>query len=184
MLLAALGSTCFAAFCWGLLRHFRTSGTTPLGMRLIGALSLLAFAWFARDVVDGPLGPAWPAAASLMAVAFALFVTAVRASTAARLTVAFATDQPQVLLEHGPYRLVRHPFYSAYMTFWLASALARPGWAPWLVAAAFCVIYWRAGRHEETKFERSQLAMPYAAYRRRTGMFLPRGSFLAWLTEL
>lgn len=182
--LLTLGTTCFGAFCWGLRWHFRAHGAMPLGMRLVGALSLVAFAWFARDVVDEPLGSAWPLAATLMLAALTMFVAAARASKAARLTVAFAADQPQVLLEHGPYRLVRHPFYSAYLLYWLATALARPGWAPWLVTAAFYGIYWYAGRLEEEKFERSPLAASYAAYRDRTGMFLPFGPLLARLTNL
>lgn len=170
-----LGSACFAAFCWALRWHFSTPGATPPGMRLIGVVSLAAFAWFVWDIANRPLGPAWPGAVFLFGAALALFFAAVRASSAARLTVAFATDQPHVLLVHGPYRVVRHPFYTAYLIFWVATATARPGWAPWVAAAGFGIVYWLAGRREEAKFAQSGLAGAYAAYRRRAGMFLPRG---------
>lgn len=184
VLLLALGSACFASFCWGLRWHFRTPAATPLGMQLVVLLSLGGFAWFARDVGNGPLGPAWPVAALLLAMAFVVFGAAVRASKVAHLTVAFATDQPQVLIQQGPYRLVRHPFYSAYLTYWVATALARPGWEPWLLVAVFWVVYWHAGSLEEAKFARSHLAPHYASYRRKTGMFVPRASLLARLTGL
>ena len=144
-------------------------------MQLVGVVNLAAFAWFASDVAWNWLGPAWPAAVLLFVGAFVLFFAAVQASKAAALTLAFATDQPEVLLTHGPYRLVRHPFYSAYLTFWVAAALARPGWTPWLPTVAFGVIYWHAGRREEAKFAASRFAGAYAAYRRETGMLLPRG---------
>jgi protein-S-isoprenylcysteine O-methyltransferase Ste14 len=182
-LLAALGAACFAAFAWGLRWHFRTPGATPAGVWVISLLSLSAFIWFLWDVLRGSLGVAWPAAMPLFVLAFVLFFAAVRASQSARLTVAFASDQPQVLLRHGPYRYVRHPFYSAYLLFWTAVAIARPGWGPWTVVVAFCSIYWIAARSEEGKFKRSRLVASYATYRRQTGMFLPRPSFLASLTR-
>ena len=182
-LLAALGAACFAAFTWGLRRHFRTPGATPPGVWVICTASLLAFARFIWDVLHGPLAAMWPAAVPLFAAAFVLFFAAVRTSRPAHLTVAFASDQPQVLLQHGPYRYVRHPFYSSYLVFWTAIAIGRPGWAPWATAAGFCLLYWLAARWEEDKFERSRLVMAYVAYRRKTGMFLPRPSSLASLTR-
>ena len=169
------GSTCFVAFCWGLRWHFEAPGSMPLGMRLLGAASLAAFAWFAWDIASGGPSPAWPVAVLLLAVALALFVAAVRATKSTGLTVAFATDEPHILRVRGPYEYVRHPFYSAYLAFWTATALARPGWAPWLATAVFLAAYWHVGRREEAKFARSPLAAAYAAYRRETGMFVPRG---------
>ncbi len=182
-LLLVLGSACFLAFSWALRWHFRTPGATPPGVWLICGLSFAAYAWFVWDVINRPLGAAWPVAVSFLVVALVLFFVTVRASRSARLTVAFTADQPQVLLEHGPYRYVRHPFYSTYLIFWAATAIARPGWTPWIIVAAFCAIYSVAGRREEAKFERSHLAASYAAYRRETGMFLPRISSLAVLAR-
>lgn len=182
-LLLILGSACFLAFSWALRWHFRTPGATPPGVWLICGLSLAAYAWFMWDVINRPLGAAWPVALPFFVIAFVLFLATVRASRAARLTVAFATDQPQVLLVHGPYRYVRHPFYSTYLMFWVATSIARPGWAPWATVAAFCILYWHAARCEEAKFARSRLAASYATYRHSTGMFLPRASSLDLLAR-
>ena len=177
-LLAALGVVCFGAFAWALRWHFQTPGTTPKGVWVICALSLLAFGWFMWDVLVGSLGTAWPVAVPLFVMAFWLFFAAMQASRSAHLTVAFAADQPQVLLDHGPYRYVRHPFYSAYLMFWMAVTVARPGWEPWVTVVVFCTTYWIAACREEGKFERSRLVTAYSAYRQRTGMFLPKPSFV------
>lgn len=170
----AVGCTCFAVFCWGVRWHFSTPGATPPGMRLIGILSFASFAWFVWGIAYSAPGSAWPVAVLLFVAALALFAAAVRASNAARLTVAFSNDQPQQVLDHGPYRVVRHPFYSAYLIYWTATALARPGWTQWIAVAMFGTVYCYAARREEAKFSQSGLAGAYAAYQRRVGMFLPR----------
>lgn len=182
-LVLTLGSICFGAFSWALRWHFRTPGATPLGVWLICGLSLAAYIWFAWDAYNQPIGAAWPFAVFLLLVAFALFFATVRVSRAAQLTVAFANDQPQILLKRGPYRFLRHPFYSTYLIFWTATAIARSDWAPWTVVVTFAAIYWVAGCREEAKFEGSRLAASYAAYRHDTGMFLPRISSLIPLTR-
>jgi protein-S-isoprenylcysteine O-methyltransferase Ste14 len=181
--LTALGTACFVAFTWALRGHFRTPGASPAGVWLICGLSLFSFVWFLWDILHGVIEAAWPVAAPLFVLSFALFFSAIRASRPAGLTVAFAADQPRTLLRHGPYRYIRHPFYSSYIAFWTAVAIARPGWQPWAASAALYGIYWVAARHEEGKFERSGLVAAYAAYRQHTGMFLPRLPQLALLTR-
>ena len=48
---------------------------------------------------------------------------------------------------------------------------------PWLLVTfvAMGVIYYVAARKEESKFMSGPLAADYAAYRSRTGMFVPMG---------
>lgn len=174
MLVLLSGTACFAAFCWGLRRHFRPGGPIPAGMRLISALSLLGFAWFAWRVCTARLAESWPAAVILFAASLALFAWAVAATRRSRLTVAFATDEPCFLVRHGPYRHVRHPFYSAYLLFWAGTAVVGPGWAPWGVVVLMALVYRIAASREEAKFGRSALGGAYAEYRASTGMFLPR----------
>lgn len=76
------------------------------------------------------------------------------------------------LIDTGPYRWVRHPLYSGYL-FLAAGFLATTG--DWLVGGLmilyFLTVAARTRREEEMLLER--LGDTYAAYRERTGKFLP-----------
>jgi protein-S-isoprenylcysteine O-methyltransferase Ste14 len=77
------------------------------------------------------------------------------------------------LVEGGPYRLLRHPFYCSYLLAWTAGIAATGRW--WLIPTVLVMlaIYVRAARMEEDKFTRSPLAAAYERYRSQTGMLLP-----------
>jgi protein-S-isoprenylcysteine O-methyltransferase Ste14 len=174
-----LGFLCFAAFSWGVKGHFRRTGPIPAGTMLISLLTVGGFAWFAVRVATQAPGAAWPAACMLFAVAIALFYWTVRATKQTPPTLAFDTDQPSFLLRHGPYRYVRHPFYLSYLLFWIGTAVASSGLAPWLAPAVMLAVYRTAAGREEQKFAGSDFRMAYEAYRRQAGMFLPRVPVLA-----
>lgn len=163
----------FVFFSWGVKGHFRSTGAMPLGMRLVSALSLFAFLWFcARLLMAGVT--ARTAAVPLFALSLAIFGWAVVATRRVPPTLAFDTDQPALLYRTGPYHYVRHPFYLSYLTFWIGTSIATPGWSGWLTPLIMLLLYTGAARSEERKFANSQLAGAYAAYRAQVGMFLPR----------
>lgn len=166
------GTFCFAAFVWGVRWHFESAGGMQRGMRGVSLLSLLGLAIFWWRLWACPLF-AWPVALGLFAAALALFRAAVRASRGARLHLAFDPQAPHCLLRRGPYRRVRHPFYLAYMLFWLGTALAARGLAGWIVPVLLSALYVIAAWREERRFGDSALADAYAAYRTRAGMFWP-----------
>ncbi len=103
-----------------------------------------------------------------------LFWWALSAHGKAHPAFAFIRVPPSTLTTAGPYCLVRHPIYAAYLLAWCAGAaiVARP----WLLAGAGCMafFYLYAARQEERGFLTSPLASRYGQYRQRTGMFLPR----------
>jgi hypothetical protein len=168
------GCICFAAFSWGVKSHFRQTGRIPAGTYLISALTVTGFLWFAwRLVTRGP-AVTWPPALALFVGAMALFGWTVRATRKTPPTLAFDTDEPVFLLQHGPYRYVRHPFYAAYLLFWIGTALASPGLLPWLAPLVMLGVYWNAATREERKFAGSNLASAYRSYRGKAGMFIPR----------
>ncbi len=172
------GFICFAAFSWGVKGHFRSTGAMPTGMKVTSALSLAGFVWFAARLAAGPSSAAWPAVIALFAASLLIFIWAISASRKTPPTLAFDNDKPSFLLNHGPYRYVRHPFYLAYMMFWTATAIATPGPLPWVAPAVMFILYSHAATREERKFAGSELAAAYASYRARAGMFLPRPSAL------
>lgn len=149
--------------------------------RMPSGAKLLAFAVATSAVLYLILLWSEPRPAAAMAVGFLiecasllLFVRTMRASREARLKLAFDPGHPHSVVRGGPYRFVRHPFYTSYLLFWLGWAIAT--WSPWSVLslALMCAIYVLAARGEERKFANSPMAADYAAYRRTTGMFWPR----------
>jgi protein-S-isoprenylcysteine O-methyltransferase Ste14 len=121
-----------------------------------------------------PAGPAWFwLGAAGYALANGLFWWALSAHGQSHPAFAFTRVPPTALTTGGPYRVVRHPIYSAYLLAWCAGAAASA--QPWLLVGVVCMglVYLAAARQEEKAFSSSSLASGYADYQ-RTGMFLPR----------
>ncbi|WP_297489500.1 isoprenylcysteine carboxylmethyltransferase family protein [Acidocella sp.] len=166
-------TACFAAFVWGVKAHFRSTGDMPLGMKLTSGLSTALFVAFLWHMHAGTSN-FWLLAVVLFTAAFAVFAAAIVASRKTPPTLAYDTDSPSFLLNAGPYRYVRHPFYLAYVLFWFGTAIATNGLAGWLAPAIMTTLYLHAATREERKFANSELAAAYAAYRTRAGLFWPR----------
>ena len=167
------GAACFGSFTWAAKFHFHKSGAVSLGMQAVSAVSLLAFAWFIHGLATRPGGyrlvPFVLHVASLL-----LFWWCVAHTRRKRFTLAFSPDRPAFLDTDGPYRLARHPFYLAYLIFWVGTALAAPSLLSWVVPAIMVVLYTAAATKEEAKFTRGILEGDYRRYCIRTGMFFPR----------
>ncbi len=177
MAVASFGAACFACFTWGTLRHFVRRDKEAQGTWGISLLSLSGFGFFVWRVLHGPLSPGWMVGCLLFAVSAGLWGWTLAATRTTPPTLAFTGDEPRLLLNAGPYRWVRHPFYSAYLLFWTGTAVAQPAPRPagrgGPTVLILGTVYVVAARHEEGKFARSALAARYAAYAARTGMFLP-----------
>jgi protein-S-isoprenylcysteine O-methyltransferase Ste14 len=173
--LLLLALVCFCSFTWAIKGHF-VSNRMSIFMHLTAALGLVSaglqiFALFEIGNADTIrlLGSTLLYAASL-----ALFWWTVSVTRSRRLSVAFSRDEPHHLLQTGPYRLIRHPFYSAYSLFWVAGFIAVLRWYLFPTVVVMLVFYFCAARMEEAKFENSELREFYEGYRLNTGMFLPR----------
>ena len=173
--LLALAIVAYLAHCWAAFAHFRYVGGIPWPLAALSGVWAVAFAAQVAALWPGrALAPTAWLAAPLFVAALGLWAWTIASSRAAGLTAAFTRDTPERLLERGPYRFVRHPFYTSYALNWLAGSLAT--WRWWVVVPSVlaCAILVVAARAEERKFARSALAGDYAAYRARTGSFLPR----------
>ncbi len=104
----------------------------------------------------------------------ALFLSAIAASRQARLRAAFDDVQPHSILSNGPYRYLRHPFYSSYLIFWSGWAIAASSSWTVIPVAIFAILYVIAALSEEKRFANTPMATEYAAYKSRTGFFWPR----------
>lgn len=176
------GLACFLAFTWGAFRHFRSVTPVPLGMRVIGVVSLATMTAFTGAVLASPMPDTWPAAPILSAGSLALFAWAVHATRGAALAQAFAGVQPSRLVVTGPFRYLRHPFYTSYLIFWLATFVATT--SSICIGGTFILLmcYIVAAREEERLISRSLLATEYANYASKIGMFLPKRKGRGWWT--
>lgn len=173
-LVSATGMLTVGQYAWSLRFHFR-SARTPPGAMLISAmvvatlLFLLALQWWVEQPVTAQvLGFALQIASN------ALFWWAIAASRTARLRFAFDEEGPDSLVTSGPYRHLRHPFYSSYVLFWAGWSLAT--WSVWALVplAGLVTLYVAAAKGEERKFAATAMAGEYLAYRRRAGLMWPK----------
>ncbi|HEY3741234.1 MAG TPA: isoprenylcysteine carboxylmethyltransferase family protein [Bryobacteraceae bacterium] len=164
-----------ASFGWAMRNFFLKPTGDNAGMKVIRITST-AFAILHLGAIlltpDVPLRQSL-AASSIYVLALVLFFWAIRANSIS-LSAAFSSDSPQHLVQRGPYRWIRHPFYCAYLLTWSAGFVATGRW--WLLPsiAVMVAVYLRAARLEEEKFASSPLAGAYQDYRESTGRFLPK----------
>lgn len=174
VLVSVIGVLVVGAYTWSGKGHF-SSDRMPLGAMLISAVVIVTTIMFLYLVWSGvqPL-LAQLVGAAMMVFSGWLFWWAIRTSRQARLRLAFDEQGPRGLVTEGPYRLVRHPFYTSYVVFWAGWTLAV--WTPIALIpfAILVVIYVLAARMEERLFAGTPMAAEYAAYRSRTGFFFPK----------
>lgn len=91
-----------------------------------------------------------------------------------KLTPIFSSDIPSAILQRGPYKYIRHPFYTSYMLTFFGSAVASSLWWCYAIALFSFILYNHASQFEEAKFEKSELASQYKNYRTSAGRFIPR----------
>ena len=173
--LVAASIACAIGYRYAVRRLFRADGRWPRGAVVIlvvgmatGIAQTVLLAVVPVDLVRGCI------ALGLFALSLALFWSAVAATRARPLTIVFSGDVPKHLVERGPYRFVRNPFYVSYLLCYLAGLVGTGSWPLAVPVVALAAAFAVAARHEERKFLGSPLAADYRAYMRRTGRFLPR----------
>jgi protein-S-isoprenylcysteine O-methyltransferase Ste14 len=168
------GLALFVAISWAVRFHF-SSESMPPGMLLVSIMSAASLGTFSFLLWRYPQNTSSLLLALLFyAVAAALFFWALRATRSAGLKLAFDPNLPGSFTKAGPYRYIRHPFYSAYVLFWLGCAIATQHAANIAFLLALTAIYGVAAHREERAFERSPFAADYAAYRQNAGLLWPK----------
>jgi protein-S-isoprenylcysteine O-methyltransferase Ste14 len=174
LIVSAVSIIVVGQYTWAGKGHF-SSDKMPLGAMLISLVVLvttflfLYLTWTQSQPVAAQL-----AGLALQLFSWWLFWQAIGASRSGKLRLAFDEAGPRSLVTSGPYRFVRHPFYTSYIIFWAGWTLGL-----WSVIALFpfailVVIYVVAARIEEDKFSGTPMAAEYEAYRRKTGFFWPK----------
>lgn len=151
-----------------------TPGRLPQRLLLLGSmvagLGLEYGMLWRRDTIDA--FSLWTGCA-LLGLAHAFFWSALRAHGSGRPAAAFACEAPRVLTVQGAYRVVRHPFYVAYVLgFTAGAALSGSAWA-WVVPVWMGRLYVVAAAQEERLILGSPQADAYRQYMRDVGALAP-----------
>jgi protein-S-isoprenylcysteine O-methyltransferase Ste14 len=112
-------------------------------------------------------------ALALAACAVTLYEWCRRTIRGYGLSVIKSETLPESIVQFGPYRFVRHPFYLSYLMANIALVVAFPLIWTLLAAIANFVFFIHGARTEERNLSKSPLGPAYAEYKSRTGMFVP-----------
>lgn len=145
----------------------------PIGVA--GMTGLIAFlinpAWMAWASVPLPVWLRW-AGVGIGLIAGSLLTWTFR-SLGKNLTDTVVTRKEHTLVTTGPYRWVRHPFYSSCALATLANSLAAANGFLFLTGSlAFMLMVIRTRKEEESLVAR--FGDEYGKYMKRTGRFVPR----------
>ena len=176
LLLSMLLSACLGSFTWAMRKFFVQPDHMTTGLRvtlLAGfVFTVMHFVVIFRTsvmVLSSVL-----VASFLYCLALFIFWSAIRINRSKPLSACFAENEKLHLVQHGPYKFVRHPFYCSYLLTWLAGAVGTLNVWLGLTFITMGVLYLVAAREEEKKFARSPLAEAYMRYCDSTGRFLPK----------
>ena len=142
---------------------------------ITGMLGVLAFlinpAWLAWTAMPLPNWLRWTGA-GFGVVSELLFVWTLR-NLGKNLTDTVVTRQHHTLVTSGPYRWIRHPFYTSAALMIPASFLLAANWFFLAIGVAvFLLLAIRTRKEEENLIAR--FGESYRDYMQRTGRFVPR----------
>jgi protein-S-isoprenylcysteine O-methyltransferase Ste14 len=172
MILCIAASICFVSFGWGMVKHFHRVGTPTRAMLATALLGVISASLQISALVHKR--PPYPKIAlGFYAASAVLFWWAVRV-TRGKLAACGQGRTSQGIVVEGPYRYIRHPFYTSYNLTWIAGFVATGWWLLALTAILMAFIYERSAREEERGFLAGPLANEYRDYMRRAGRYAPR----------
>ena len=173
--LCVLGwSAVFGTFIWATKGHFR-QGTQTISTRLIYLFSVATFVCGSVAVFH-QLPPAWRMVLGTLisVLGVALFFWAITATRARDFYLAYAREKPRTLVTRGPYAIVRHPFYLAYLLFWTGMYVTAPWWPTLACLSALLWLYVVAARNEEANFAETEFAQAHQKYKQSVGFLMPK----------
>ena len=150
-----------------------------VGLRLCGVLTWGMFViylmnpdWMSWSSLKLPAGLRWAGVLLGLLVVPALLFWTFR-SLGKNLTDTVVTRREHILVTHGPYRWVRHPFYDVGFLGLLSLSFLTANWLLALCGALVVSMLVIRTQVEEAKLT-ARFGDAYRAYARRTGKFLPR----------
>jgi protein-S-isoprenylcysteine O-methyltransferase Ste14 len=166
---------CFLSFGWGIKNFFVRPARVGRRLRLVAPIGLVFVAASLTELLIGPRVSVGRAviALCLYVLSFTLFWWAITANRLRPLAACFSEARLSHITQSGPYRFIRHPFYTSYMLAVIAGLATGASVVTAPPAVILLGMYISAARGEEILFAGSELAEAYADYKDRTGMFIP-----------
>jgi len=179
--LIANASICLTILYYAIMMvaYFRLDkGIQLLRLALIGSLfvcSLVLAASMLSNSHESPLRSC--IACALTILSNFLFWSARRAHGTVKPSAAFSAILPSQINRNGPYAIIRHPFYAAYILVFAAGAISIGTLSAFVIPVVAIAIYYGASTYEESQLCQSDLGIEYRNYARNTGRFLPKIRF-------
>jgi len=94
-------------------------------------------------------------------------------------------DNVKTIITNGPFRIVRHPFYTSYLVTWFTGSFMFNSLPLWITLALVGSFYITSAVTEEKSLLESDLGQSYLEYRKQVGMFFPKATqWKSWFSEL
>jgi protein-S-isoprenylcysteine O-methyltransferase Ste14 len=168
------GLFCLACFVWGAIFHFKHVKEVHVRKYIFSLSASIATIINTNYLITENRLSKGQLSGSLLLYLLSLFIfiSAVRV-TRKRLAFVFSKISTNTLILAGPYRIIRHPFYSSYILCWLACVIFRPNILTVAVLIWMTYLYYSAAKLEEQSILEGPLKKPYQEYRSSVGMFIP-----------
>ena len=172
-LAGAVGLAYFLMISAATKQHF-VSDRFPIGMYVVSAISLIGLFTFLLHAFVGTVNYAAGVLAIIVSSGV-LFYWSIRHSKSQRLSLAFDdTIKISGIITSGPWKYIRHPFYSSYILFWLACALGTLHPTSIVVLVTLSFIYGYSAIREERVLRDSRFQSEFIRYRERSGFLFPK----------
>lgn len=162
----------FALFASAGIWHFGAGAKS--GTNLVSIASLLGFAAIEYSVWTRHEIYLWSAlGVALQSISVFLFGWCIGTSGRRNLSLAFGDSRSTQLLTDGPYSVVRHPFYTSYIVFWIGGIAVACSVFTIAMALVMIVIYFYAARREDEVLAK-RFADEFVQWHGNTGAFFPK----------
>ena len=175
MIISAVLYVCIVlSLIWARLKFFKmNSGTPRLSALLYDATvaTQIVTTLFLMLTTSGKILPLVAASIFLYGLSLVLFWWAI--FTAKSLDFAFSNEVGSIVTT-GPFKIIRHPFYTSYMLAWFTSSFLFNSLILWITLLYLVAFYFLSARKEEAVIMKSVYSNEYKNYVKNVGMFLPR----------
>lgn len=153
---------------------FKKSNTKNFNILIIKVVgsSLMLFNLYQTYIIDSFEVIAWLGSLCLL-ISCITFYWAIYENRKTPLNFAFTDLEKVRLVKTGPYRLVRHPFYSSYIIAWIGAFLLSFSIISFLLSTILILMYFKSSYAEEQGFLDGPLREEYRKYIRTTNRFFP-----------
>lgn len=167
----------FVSFSWGASRFFLVKDEgAKKGKKIISMIGLpsvainVYFLWVTQNISMGQN----LASSFLFSLSLLIFWQSIQAAKKNHLSFAFSNEKPSGVVQHGPYKFIRHPFYLSYTLAWIAGYVGTNNLILLAIAIGMFALYLKSAVNEERVILKSDLKNDYSGYKKNTGMFFPR----------